>query len=78
MRDFIEETISTLRWAADGAEEYWNKFKAGEISKEEFEGEYGHFLHVAKEQAGDEAYTPNNGCRYNVTNPCKYFEDNKY
>jgi hypothetical protein len=76
-RRFINETISSLRKAADKIEKDWDKFKSGVIDKEHFESEYRHVLKNWLSEIPVEIRTPNNGCKYKDTNPtCKYFEEN--
>lgn len=67
MRDFIQETIDCLSSASENVKIIYDKFKKGEISKDEFEEEYHHILadnliDILQAEADD---TPNNGCEYN-------------
>ena len=68
MRSFIEETIDSLKKSAVKIEEDFEKFKKGEIDKEEFEAEYHQVLSGWLSELENEEYTPNNGCKYSVTN----------
>ena len=73
MRDFIQETIDSLKKSSVKIEQDWGKFKNGEIDKEFFESEYHQVLSGWLSELKHEEYTPNNGCKYKVINP-----DNKY
>lgn len=73
-RSFIDETISLLEKSANKIQENWDKFKKGEINKEEFETIYRQILDGWLSDLQNEAYEPNNGCKYLDTNPdCEYF-----
>jgi hypothetical protein len=79
-RSYIDETIQCLERSAKKIQEYWNKFKAGEISKEEFEDEYRSVLvDWVKDETENEIYEPNGLCKYQNTNPdCQYFIEQNY
>lgn len=64
-RDFIQETIDTLKNASNRIEVIYTQFKNGEITKEEFEAEYHHVLHDwVIDSIEAEVDYPNNGCPY--------------
>jgi hypothetical protein len=64
-RDFIQETINTLKSSSERIEVLYNQFKAGEINKEQFEEGYKNIVYRIKEECDDEYYYPNNNCEYN-------------
>ena len=66
-RNFIQETINSLRHSAERIDGIFMQFKDGEISKDEFEEEYRDIL-VGLE-IDNEIHFPNNGCKYSETNP---------
>jgi hypothetical protein len=75
-RSFIDETIGSLEDSAVEIKRIWNLFKNGEIDKKQFEEDYHQVLNGWLSELEDEKYSPNNGCKYKVTNPeCKYFND---
>ena len=77
-RNFIQETIDTLRIAAIQIDAIWRRFQAGEMTKQQFEDEYRHIIadNVIDTLRAEPEY-PNNGCKYSETNPnVSYFVDN--
>lgn len=75
-RSFIDETIFSLKKSANKIQKDWDKFKKGEINKEKFETEYRQVLDGWLSELKNEAYEPNNGCKYMDTNPdCEYFNN---
>ncbi len=66
-RDFIQETIETLRRASTNIEKNYDKFNNGEITKEAFETIYKHILSddVFDELAAEVNDCPNHGHEYN-------------
>jgi hypothetical protein len=75
-RSFIDETIQSLESSAVEIKRIWNLFKNGDINKEQFEENYHQVLSGWLSELEHEEYTPNNGCKYKVTNPdCKFFND---
>ena len=76
VRNFIEETIDTLKSSSEGVAKIWKEFQEGKINKKEFEDEYHHILHDWLSEMKHEANTPNNGCKYNETCPTsEYFKE---
>lgn len=74
-REFIEEIIHVLKRSSIKINEDWEKFKKGEIDKEKFEEEYHQVLSGWLSEIEHEKYSPNNGCKYNDTNPeSEYFK----
>lgn len=73
-RSFIDETIHSLAKSSTKIQSEWDKFKRGEISKEDFESCYRQVLSGWLSELENEKYDPNNGCKYKDTNPdCKHF-----
>lgn len=78
-RDFIQETIDSLKNASEKIQKDWDSFQAGNMTKEEFESEYHHVLADWLSEIESEEYTPNNGCKYRETKPDnQYFADKNY
>ena len=78
-RSFIDETIDDLEKSAVKIKDDWRKFKNGEIDKETFEAEYHQVLSGQLSELENEKYYPNNGCKYQMTNPdCENFVKNNY
>lgn len=68
-RDFIQETIDTLKNSSNRIEVVYTQFKNGEITKEAFEEEYHHVLHDwVIDPLESELDSPNNGCPYTYLN----------
>jgi len=77
-RVFIQETIDTLKKAANKIETDFASFQKGDINKDKFEEEYRHVLEDWLSEMGHEAHSPNNGCKYSETNPkSEYFVKEK-
>lgn len=79
-RNYIQEMIEALRIARIEMVENFGKFKKGEMTKEEFEKKYKQTLEGwLLEDIQSELEIPNNGCRYQDTNPRnKYFKEKNY
>jgi len=74
VRSYIDETIESLAKSATKIQSDWDKFKKGEITKEDFEREYHQVLRGWLSELKNEIYEPNNGCKYKDTNEdCEYF-----
>lgn len=62
-RDFIQETINSLKYSADNISIFYLKFKNGKISINEFEQEYKNLIYNVL-NLESEIHYPNNGCPY--------------
>lgn len=63
-RDFIQEIIDTLKNQSARIEQLYTELREGNRTVEQFEQEYTSIMYSLKEDADNEAYTPNNHCSY--------------